>query len=85
MQATDAMLAALADAARRMPRPVVLAAFGDHRPTLPLARGGTDTDYLIWRSDRAREGAVRDLDAAALHAAVRLAVLGPPGAAVTPG
>jgi hypothetical protein len=85
MEATDAMLAALADAARRMPRPVVLAAFGDHRPTLPLARGGTDTDYLIWRSDRAREGAVRDLDAAALHAAVRLAVLGPSGAAVTPG
>jgi hypothetical protein len=73
MAATDAMLGAVADAARRSARPVVLAAFGDHRPSLPIARGGTDTDYLIWRSDAAGEGAAIDLDAAALHRAVRRA------------
>lgn len=75
MAATDAMLGRLADAARGAGRPVVIAAFGDHRPALPAMRGGTDTDYLIWRSDRPGEGARRDLDAAALHAAVRDAVL----------
>jgi phosphoglycerol transferase MdoB-like AlkP superfamily enzyme len=74
--ATDAMLGALERAARDSSRPVVIAAFGDHRPALPAMRGGTDTDYLIWRSDRAGQGAIRDLDAAALHGAVRAAVLG---------
>jgi hypothetical protein len=73
MAATDAMLSAVADAARRSARPVVLAAFGDHRPSLPIARGGTDTDYVIWRSDAAGDGAAMDLDAAALHRAVRRA------------
>ncbi|BDG73937.1 sulfatase-like hydrolase/transferase [Roseomonas fluvialis] len=74
MAATDAMLGAVANAARRSARPVVLAAFGDHRPSLPVARGATDTDYLIWRSDTPGGGAARDLDAAALHRAVRTAV-----------
>lgn len=75
MAATDAMLGAIADAARASPRPVVVAAFGDHRPALPVARGGTDTDYLIWRSDRSGDGVRRDLDAAALHRLVRDTVL----------
>ncbi|MBP0466868.1 hypothetical protein J5Y09_23265 [Roseomonas sp. PWR1] len=75
MAATDAMLGALADAARAAPRPVVLAAFGDHRPALPAARGGTETDYLIWHGDAPGAGARRDLDAAGLHRAVRAAVL----------
>jgi hypothetical protein len=73
MAATDAMLAALREAACRAVRPVVLVAFGDHRPALPEARGGTDTDYLIWRSDAPGAGHLRDLDAAGLHAAVRAA------------
>lgn len=74
MAATDAMLGAVAEAARRCDRPVVLAAFGDHRPSLPAARCGTDTDYLIWRSDRPGTGARQDLNAAALHRAVRAAL-----------
>lgn len=78
MAATDAMLGRLAEAARRSPRPVVLAAFGDHRPALPAARGGTDTDYLLWRSDAAGDGAAQALGAAALHRRVRAAVLGTP-------
>lgn len=72
--ATDAMLGAVAAAARRSARPVVVAAFGDHRPSLPAARAATDTDYLIWRSDAAGQGAARNLDAAALHRAVRRAM-----------
>lgn len=74
MAATDAMLGAVAEAARRSARPVVLAAFGDHRPSLPVARGATDTDYLIWCNDVAGRGEALDLDAAALHRAVRAAV-----------
>lgn len=74
MAATDAMLAALQAAAARCARPVVLAAFGDHRPALAQARGGTETDYLIWRSDAPGRGAIRDLDAAGLHAALRAAL-----------
>ena len=77
MAGTDAMLGAIADAARASARPVVLAAFGDHRPSLAVALGGTDTDYLIWRSDRPGEGASLDRDAAGLHRAVRDAVLLP--------
>lgn len=76
MAATDAMLDTLAEAARRSARPVVLAAFGDHRPALPAARGATDTDYVVWRSDAAGQGAVRPLDAAALHHLVMTTVLG---------
>ncbi|MBR0674367.1 LTA synthase family protein, partial [Neoroseomonas soli] len=74
MAATDAMLGAVAEAARGCGRPVVLAAFGDHRPSLPAARGATDTDHLIWRSDVAGCGTRVDLDATALHRAVRAAV-----------
>uniref|UniRef100_UPI0018DF1A82 sulfatase-like hydrolase/transferase n=1 Tax=Neoroseomonas rubea TaxID=2748666 RepID=UPI0018DF1A82 len=74
--ATDAMLGTLADAVRAATRPVVLAAFGDHRPALPAARGSTETDYLIWRGDAAGAGGRRHLDAAGLHRAVRDAVLG---------
>lgn len=70
MVATDAMLGAVATAARVAGRPVVLAAFGDHRPSLGVARGATDTDYLIWRSDAPGGGVVQDLDAAALHRAL---------------
>ncbi len=74
MAATDAMLGAVAQAARRSPRPVVLAAFGDHRPSLSIARGATDTDYMVWRSDVQGAGEARNLDAAALHRAVRAAL-----------
>ncbi len=75
MVATDAMLGAIATAARSSSRPVVVAAFGDHRPALAAAQGGTDTDYLVWRSDRGGEGTRRDRDAAGLHRAVRDAAL----------
>lgn len=74
MVATDAMLGEVVQAARRSARPVVLAAFGDHRPSLDIARGATDTDYLVWCSDAPGLGEARDLDAAALHRAVRAAV-----------
>ena len=73
MAETDAMLGTISDAARHCGRPVLLAAYGDHRPSLPFARGGSDTDYLIWRSDRQGFGAVQNLDAAGLHRAVRAA------------
>jgi hypothetical protein len=76
MVATDAMLGAVAAAARGSARPVVIAAFGDHRPALPEARGGTDTDMLVWRSDRAGGGPPCALDAAGLHRALRAAVAG---------
>nr|WP_246522920.1 LTA synthase family protein [Neoroseomonas eburnea] len=74
MAATDAMLGVVADAARACGRPVVLAAFGDHRPSLPAMRRGTDTDHLIWRSDVLAGGARQDLDAVGLHRAVRAAL-----------
>lgn len=76
MAATDAMLGTLADVARRSARPVVLVAFGDHRPALPAARSGTDTDYLVWRSDRGGDGRVEPIDAVALHRLATAAVLG---------
>lgn len=75
MAATDAMLGRLAEAARRSARPVAIIAFGDHRPALPAAHGGTETDYLIWRSDRAGDGTSMPLDAAALHRMVTEAAL----------
>ena len=74
--ATDRMLASLAEAAGRSPRPILLVAFGDHRPALPAASGGRDTDYLLWRSDARGDGTRRDIDAAGLHRAIRTAVLG---------
>nr|WP_255568607.1 LTA synthase family protein [Neoroseomonas alba] len=76
MEATDAMLGTFVEAARRSTRPVVLVAFGDHRPALPAARGGTDTDYVVWRSDGAGQGDVRPLDAASLNRLVAATVLG---------
>ncbi|MBR0653009.1 sulfatase-like hydrolase/transferase [Roseomonas terrae] len=76
MAATDAMVGTLAAGARQSSRPVVLAAFGDHRPALPAARGGTDTDYLVWRSDRLGKGGKRPLDPASLHRLVVGTVLG---------
>lgn len=71
MARTDAMLGAVAEAATRAARPVVIAAFGDHRPSLAAMHGGTDTDYLVWRSDRGGEGPWRDIDAPALHGVLR--------------
>lgn len=69
----DAMLGAIAAAAASLERPLLVAAFGDHRPALPFARGGTDTDYLIWRNDRPGDGSAFDLDALQLHRAIRAA------------
>lgn len=74
MQATDEMLGAVMRAAKESARPVVIAAFGDHRPALAEARGGNDTDYLIWRSDRPGDGRVESLDAIGLHSAIRCAM-----------
>jgi hypothetical protein len=71
MQATDEMLGAVIRAAQESARPVVIAAFGDHRPALPQAHGGNDTDYVIWRSDRPGNGRTESLDAIGLHRAIR--------------
>jgi hypothetical protein len=76
MAATDRMIAKLAEVSRRLARPVVIAAFGDHRPAQPQAQGGRDTEYMLWRSDVRGEGRRRDLDAAGLHRVIRAAVLG---------
>ena len=63
---TDAMLAALAEAARGLPRPVVLLAWGDHLPSLPETAALADwrTDWLVWHSARPGRGAARDIAAA---------------------
>lgn len=79
MKATDDMLGAVMRAAEASVRPVVIAAFGDHRPALPEARGGTETDYLIWRNDRAGNGRAERLDALALHRAIMAAMQGSSG------
>ena len=76
MAATDAMLGEVMRAAEQSPRPVVIAAFGDHRPALPETQGGMDTDYLIWRSDRPGDGRAADLDAIGLHRAIMGAMRG---------
>lgn len=73
MRDADAMLGTIARAAPSLDRPLLVVAFGDHRPALPFARGGTDTDYLIWRSDRPGDGSPYDLDALRLHRAIRAA------------
>lgn len=70
----DAMLGAIAAAAPALDRPLLLAAYGDHLPALDQVPEGRETDYLLWRSDRAGTGARRDLDAVGLHAAIREAV-----------
>jgi hypothetical protein len=72
---TDRMLGAIAAAGEDLDRPLVLAAYGDHRPALPAARGGQDTDFLVWRSDRPGTAAATALDPAGLHGAI-LAALG---------
>ncbi|MDB5414416.1 MAG: sulfatase [Rubritepida sp.] len=74
MAKTDAMLGLVAEAARSCGRPVVLAAFGDHRPALPFARGGVETDHLVWRSDAPGTGTASNLDATGLHRAIRAAM-----------
>ena len=76
MAATDAMLGAVMQAAQQSPRPVVIAAFGDHRPALQEAQGGTDTDYLVWRSDRPGKGEAENLNAISLHRAIMAAIRG---------
>jgi hypothetical protein len=76
MKATDDMLGAVMRAAQESTRPVVIAAFGDHRPALAEAKGGTETDYLIWRSDRPGEGWAEKLDAIGLHRAIMDAMQG---------
>ena len=76
MKATDDMLGAVMRAAQESTRPVVIAAFGDHRPALAEAKGGTETDYLIWRSDRPGEGRAEKLDAIGLHRAIMDAMQG---------
>jgi phosphoglycerol transferase MdoB-like AlkP superfamily enzyme len=76
MKATDDMLGTVMRAARESTRPVVIAAFGDHRPALAEAKGGTETDYLIWRSDRPGEGRAKKLDAVGLHRAIMDAMQG---------
>lgn len=76
MKATNDMLGAVMRAAQASARPVVIAAFGDHRPALAEAKGGTETDYLIWRSDRPGEGRAEKLDAVGLHRAIMEAMQG---------
>ena len=74
MRGTDAMLGDVMRAAQASKRPVVIAAFGDHRPALAEARGGTETDYLIWRSDRPMKTAATTLDPVGLHHAIMAAL-----------
>jgi len=71
MVASDAMLGEVMRAAKACPRPVVIVAFGDHRPALPMAQGGKETDYVIWRSDRPGDGRAEKLNAVGLHRAIR--------------
>ena len=76
MAASDAMLGEVMRAAKACPRPVVVVAFGDHRPALPIAQGGKETDYVIWRSDRPGDGRAEKLNAVGLHRAIRDAMQG---------
>jgi hypothetical protein len=71
MAASDAMLGEVMRAAEASPRPVVVAAFGDHRPALPMSQGKKETDYVIWRSDRPGDGRAENLSAVGLHRAIR--------------
>jgi hypothetical protein len=61
----DAMLGLMADALTRREESALLALYGDHLPSLPLAFEqmaftGMETDYLIW-TPRQGEGLRRDL------------------------
>ncbi|MFN9336972.1 MAG: LTA synthase family protein [Alphaproteobacteria bacterium] len=76
MAASDAMLGEVMRAAKACQRPVVVVAFGDHRPALPMAQGGKETDYVIWRSDRPGDGRAENLNAVGLHRAIRDAMQG---------
>ncbi|MBE9604416.1 LTA synthase family protein [Acetobacteraceae bacterium H6797] len=62
---TDAMLGALAEAASVLDRPLLIAVYGDHLPALPQTARLADqrTDWLLWRSDRPGQGAMRDIAA----------------------
>lgn len=74
----DAMLGALAEAAARLDRPLLLCAYGDHQPALPGATARPDrrTDWLLWRSDRPGQGARRDIAAEGIFAALAEALRG---------
>ena len=76
MAETDAMLARLAEAARALPRPVVLLAWGDHVPSLPETARLPDwrTDWLAWHSARPGAGTRRDIAAAGLRAEAEAAL-----------
>ncbi|HYF07734.1 MAG TPA: LTA synthase family protein [Acetobacteraceae bacterium] len=73
MRDADAMIGTILESLALLERPLLIAAFGDHRPSLALARGGRDTDYLIWRSDLPGDSGEYDLDALKLHRAIRAA------------
>jgi hypothetical protein len=74
--ATDRMLGALAEAARALPRPVLLLAWGDHAPSLPETARLTDprTDWLLWHSARPGQGERRDIAAADIPGLVQEAL-----------
>ncbi len=74
LQHTDAMLGTISDALAAGPGGL-LAAYGDHLPSLPAAYralGFSDiaTDYVIWRADGTGAGARRDIAAHELPAAI---------------
>ena len=73
---TDRMLGSIAAAAEGLGRPLVLVAYGDHRPALAALRGGQDTEYLVWRSDRQGSGTTRGVDCVGLHTAILTAMSG---------
>ena len=68
----DAMLGALADAAARLDRPLLLCAYGDHQPALPGATARPDrrTDWMLWRSDQPGQGRRRDIAAEGIFEAL---------------
>jgi hypothetical protein len=78
LREADAMLGALADAASRLDRPLLLCAYGDHQPALPGAMAWPDrrTDWLLWRSDRTGQGGRRDIAAEGIFEALAEALRG---------
>jgi hypothetical protein len=75
----DAMLALLTEAAPTLGRPLLLCAYGDHLPGIPETAGIADrrTGWLLWRSDRAGQGARRDIEADGVFHAVAGALADP--------
>ena len=74
----DAMLGLMADALTRREESALLALYGDHLPSLPLAFEqmaftGMETDYVIW-TPRHGEGLRRDLPIHSLGAAITAAL-----------